>query len=63
MRGDLVVRFTVRPDGGVAGMRTIENTLGTDDVLSCITHDLLSWRFPEAPNGMPTTVTYPYTLR
>ena len=61
LKGKVVVRFNITPAGRAGDVRIEENTLGSNEVASCIQGLMRSWIFPfKPPDEVP--VQYPFLL-
>ena len=59
LKGKVVVRFNITPAGRAGDVRIEENTLGSNEVASCIQGLMRSWIFPfKPPDEVP--VQYPF---
>lgn len=64
LKGDLVIRFTLDPQGGVKkteydrGQSTIDST----EIADCVVAELKTWQFPASSRGMQTEVAYPFNF-
>ena len=63
LRGRLLVRFIIGPDGVVAGARLADDDLGDAEVAACVLSIVRTTRFPRVVGGESTTVKYPFELR
>ena len=61
LKGKVVVRFTITPQGRSSDIEIEENTLGNDAVPSCIKTVIRGWVFPFKPTG-DATVAYPFVF-
>ena len=61
LKGKVVVRFTITPQGRASDIEIEENTLGNDAVPSCIKTVIRGWVFPFKPDG-EATVAYPFVF-
>ncbi len=61
LKGKVVVRFTITPQGRASDIEIEENTLGNDAVPSCIKTVIRGWSFPFKPDG-EATVAYPFVF-
>ncbi len=60
LKGKVVVRFTIGETGKVKEIEIEENTLGNDQVTSCIKNTIRMWIFPIKDNECP--VAYPFVF-
>jgi TonB family protein len=61
LKGRVVIRFTITPQGTTSDIDVEENTLGNDAVASCIRTVIRGWRFPFKPEG-EVPVSYPFVF-
>jgi TonB family protein len=61
LKGRVVVRFTITPQGTTSDVDIEENTLGDDAVASCIRTVIRGWRFPFKPDS-DVPVAYPFVF-
>jgi hypothetical protein len=61
LRGRIVVRFVITPQGRAQEIDIEENTLGNEGVAACIRNVVRSWTFPFSPSG-GVTVAYPFVF-
>jgi len=61
LKGRVVVRFTIKPDGRTSDVDVEENTVGSDAVGACIKTLIRTWTFPFKPEE-ETTVAYPFVF-
>jgi len=61
LKGRVVVRFTIKPDGRTSDVDVEENTVGSDAVGACIKTLIKTWTFPFKPEE-ETTVAYPFVF-
>jgi hypothetical protein len=59
LRGKLVVRFTIGTLGQVIEVSIDSDTIGSDDVASCVMRQVKLWRFPFKPPS-DTPVSFPF---
>ncbi len=52
--GKLVVAITVAASGQVTDARVVRDTVGSPELVSCATSQILTWRFPAIPEGVVT---------
>ena len=64
LRGDVVIRFVINPDGTVktAEVNEARTTLKEAAVSSCIVEAISALTFPESTRGMETKVNYPFNF-
>ncbi len=64
LEGRLVTRFMISPNGSVQVAMTMPNsTLQNSRVEACVTQTVRRWTFPQTENGLPVSVTYPFSFR
>ncbi len=61
LKGKVVIRFAITPQGRAAEIDVEENTLGSDAVSSCIRTVIRSWVFPFKPDDS-VMVSYPFVF-
>ncbi|MEN9797814.1 MAG: hypothetical protein RL653_1510 [Pseudomonadota bacterium] len=61
LKGRVVVRFTIKPDGRTTDVQVDENTVGSDAVAQCIRTLIRAWTFPFKPEE-EATVSYPFVF-
>ena len=59
LHGKLVLRFTIGTRGQIVEVSIDSDTLGSDELSSCITRLVKAWRMPFSPDA-DTTVTFPF---
>ena len=59
LHGKLVLRFTIGTRGQIVEVSIDSDTLGSDELASCITRLVKAWRMPFSPDA-DTTVTFPF---
>lgn len=62
MRGRVVVRFTIGPNGRVSASKVARSSLRDKRVASCISAAVRRWKFPKPQGGGDVVVTYPFVL-
>ncbi len=64
LKGDLVLRFTLNPEGAVKSIEQDldKSTLKSPEVVKCAIDEIKSWKFPPSSRGMDTTVNYPFNF-
>jgi TonB family protein len=65
LKGDLVLKFTLNPEGGVKSIEQDleKSTLKSPEVAKCAMDEIKSWKFPPSSRGMDTTVNYPFNFK
>lgn len=61
LKGKVMVRFNIRPNGRTGEIEIEENTLGSDAVASCIRTVVRGWVFPFKPDD-DVPVAYPFVF-
>jgi TonB family protein len=61
LKGKIVMRFTITPDGTTDGVVVEENSLSGDEVASCASEVIQRWTFPIRPRE-PVPVAYPFVF-
>jgi len=59
LRGRIVVRFVISPQGRAQDIEIEENTVGSEAVAGCIRNVVRAWTFPFKPSDGPA-VAYPF---
>ena len=62
LAGEVVLKWTITPEGKTDGITVTDSTLGNAEVEACLTRVMKRVRFAK-PEGEGCTVTYPVTLR
>ncbi len=60
LQGRVRANWVIAPSGRVQTAKSVDNTSGSAPLESCILEVVRTMKFPEAPNGMPTTVFNPW---
>jgi hypothetical protein len=60
LRGKVTFNWRIRPDGGVQRVSTAVSELGAPLLENCLSQVIQQMIFPQAPNGKPTQVIYPF---
>ncbi len=60
LAGKVQVEWTIRPDGGVAGVKTKFSSLRGGDVAGCIGGKIRGWQFPRPKGNGYVIVNYPF---
>lgn len=60
LSGQVVVAMTIGDDGNVSSARATRNSTGDDDLGTCLSRQVESWRFP-APPGGSLQMTIPFS--
>jgi len=59
LRGKLVLRFTIGTRGQVTEASIDSDTMGSDEVASCVMRLVKAWRLPFTPEA-ETAVSFPF---
>ena len=59
LHGKIILRFTIGTRGQILEVSLDSDTVGSDELASCITRLVKSWRLPLSPEA-DTTVTFPF---
>ncbi|RKH05539.1 TonB family protein [Corallococcus sp. CA053C] len=59
LKGRVMVRFNLKPDGRAGNIEVDESTLGSEGVSSCIITTIRGWKFPFQPSD-DVPVSYPF---
>ncbi len=59
LRGKLVIRFTIGTNGQVTEVNVDSDSMGSDEVASCVMRLIKTWHFPFKPDS-DTTVSFPF---
>jgi hypothetical protein len=62
LRGKVIVKFTINPDGGAKPAANEGSTLEDDDVVACVVRTIKTIRFMKPIEGT-ATVVYPFIFR
>jgi hypothetical protein len=64
MKGDLVVHFTLKPNGKVkeAELNRERSTLSDPDVVKCVIEVIKSLEYPKSSKGFESTINYPFNF-
>ncbi|MFA6034487.1 MAG: AgmX/PglI C-terminal domain-containing protein [Myxococcota bacterium] len=62
LRGEILVRFVVAPEGKVSGAFIEQSYMDNETVESCVKEEILKLRFP-SPKGGESTIRYPFVFR
>lgn len=63
LAGELVVSFTVLPDGRAHGPEARRSTLSSPDTVQCVVAQVSGMQFTPPSNGAIARVSYPFTFR
>jgi hypothetical protein len=61
--GKVSVKFQIAPGGEVETSNITENTLGNNNVESCLLGLIAQWRFPKPEGGVRVLVSYPFVFK
>jgi len=59
LKGKLVVRFTIGTKGNVTEVSIDSDTMGSDEVASCVMNRIKTWKVPCTPDS-ETAVAFPF---
>lgn len=62
LEGRLTARFEILPTGRVASASIASDTMGNNNVSSCIARQIRRWRFPQPEGGGSVSVSYPFVF-
>jgi len=64
MKGDLVVHFTLRPNGKVkeATLNRERSTLTDPNVVNCVIDVIKSLEYPKSSKGFESSINYPFNF-
>ena len=63
LQGRIVYQWRITPIGNVISGQVMKSTLESSNLKSCVLEVLQKMQFPKAPNGLPTTVIYPFVFQ
>jgi hypothetical protein len=63
LQGRIALRWSIEPDGSVAGAEVEASTIGDRELLRCIVARVSRWTFPAPLGGGEVIVRYPVLLR
>jgi len=65
LEGTIVIDFVIDDTGSVqeAKIKRTKSDLNNEKAQTCIIESIKTWKFPPAPKGETTKVTYPFHLR
>jgi TonB family protein len=62
LAGNLTVKFTILPEGGVANASIVKSTTNNSDFDEAILRYIKRWQFPPVQGGGPVEVVYPFVF-
>ncbi|MFO7565546.1 MAG: AgmX/PglI C-terminal domain-containing protein [Enhygromyxa sp.] len=62
LRGRVLLRFEIGPEGKAAKVEVEEDQLGQDSVTACLLEQLRSWQFPRPRDGRSIVILYPFSF-
>jgi hypothetical protein len=62
LRGRVLIRFVIGPDGKPSDTELVEDQLGQARVAECLLERIPSWQFPRPPDGRPIVILYPFSF-
>lgn len=63
LQGRVVYQWKITPVGSVVTAQVIRGTIESSNLKTCVLEVIQKMQFPKAPNGMPTTVIYPFIFQ
>jgi hypothetical protein len=62
LRGRVLLRFVIGPDGKAGDVEVVEDQLGVPEVSACLLEQLPSWQFPRPRDGRSIVILYPFAF-
>ena len=62
LSGKIVLEWDIIEEGQATAVKTKENSMSTNNVATCLTSRLRTWRFPEPPEDQIARVTFPFVF-
>jgi outer membrane biosynthesis protein TonB len=62
LKGTVVARLTVAPDGSIASVRITSSTLNSSQTERCITAEIARWQLPKPSGGTPVSFSHPFVF-
>jgi protein TonB len=59
LQGKVTTSILINPDGSVANVKFISDSVGSQPMRQCIKQEIVSWRFPK-PDGGRAEVQFPF---
>lgn len=63
LQGRIVYQWRITPIGNVITAQVTKATLESSNLKTCVLEVIQKMQFPKAPNGLPTTVIYPFVFQ
>jgi hypothetical protein len=62
-QGRIRYQWKIEPSGRVSAIEIKESDLKDSEVATCVSKIVLDMRFPEASNGLPTQIIFPFVFK
>ncbi len=62
-QGRILYQWKIAPSGRVSALEIKESDLKDSELENCVSKVVLDMRFPEASNGLPTRIIYPFVFK
>lgn len=62
LRGRVLLRFAIGPDGKARDLEVVDDQLGDPRVAACIVEQIPSWQFPRPRDGRTLVISYPFAF-
>ncbi|HLT40453.1 MAG TPA: AgmX/PglI C-terminal domain-containing protein [Enhygromyxa sp.] len=62
LRGRVLLRFVIDPDGKAREIEVVDDQLGHASVTTCIVEQLPRWQFPRPRDGQSIAISYPFAF-
>jgi hypothetical protein len=63
LEGRIVYKWQITPTGSVISAQIYKATLESSNLKTCVLDVIQGMNFPKSPNGLPTTVIYPFVFQ
>lgn len=63
LQGRVVYKWQITPTGSVISAQIYKATLESANLKTCVLEVIQGMNFPKSPNGLPTTVIYPFVFQ
>ncbi len=63
LEGRIVYKWQITPAGSVISAQIYKATLESSNLKTCVLDVIQGMNFPKSPNGLPTTVIYPFVFQ
>lgn len=60
--GKVVLQWTINDKGTVSEAHVKSSTINEKDFENCLVKRLMTWKFPETPEGQNAVITYPFVF-